>query len=223
MTLALLLLLLCGCKAPAHRIDYGSRALLSSAPAAARAGEIVSLTARTSPGETAWLFLDGAQLLPERQDALQAVFSFPMPDHAVRIDAAAAPEGRRPKLLLAEYLERENGKPYYGVALYTCSETQVILEEFAEDEAYGVQYYAPAEMAQEILQFFREERLSEWAKERHPIALDPEISYVIRYPEGGAFAEVSTDAMPPDGAEVFELLYEYLMDYLDGEFEINPF
>ena len=217
------LLMLCGCGAHAYRIDYGNAALLDAAPQSARAGERVTLTAQAAPEETVWLYLDGAQLLPEGQNERQSVFSFRMPAHEVRVDAAAARENRRPKLLLAEYLEREGNQPVYGISLYTYSDSQVILEEFVGDEGLRIQYYAPIEMAQEILQFFREERLGDWKNKRRPAALSPDFSYAIRFPQGGAFAEVSTDAMPENGDEVFELLYEYLMDYLDGEYGVDLF
>lgn len=112
--------------------------------------------------------------------------------------------------MLLDYFERTVGtpeeQPYYELVLYTCSDTQALLEEYADggtDHETLASYLIPLEAAQEMLTAVKTSGMAGWERLKNPTALDG-MQYVCKFPDGrGDYIRVTSDNMPEDGTRLF--------------------
>lgn len=96
-------------------------------------------------------------------------------------------------------------QPYYELVLYTYSDTQARLEEYAEggtDNERITAYLVPLSAAQEMLTAVKNSGMVKWNL-REGIAISG-MAYVCKFPDGkGGYTRVTSDHMPEDGSRVF--------------------
>ena len=109
------------------------------------------------------------------------------------------------------------------MVLYTYSDTQAKLEEYAEggtDHETLTAYLIPLEGAQEMLTAVKEAGMADWNK-REGIAICGK-AYVCKFPDGrGDYIRVSSDNMPEDGAKRFGAVYTTMRKWMRDEYREN--
>lgn len=118
-------------------------------------------------------------------------------------------KGAEKNTLLLDYYERVVGtpeeQPYYELVLYTYSDTQALLEEYADggtDHETVTRYLVPIEAAQEMLTAVKDSGMVNWNK--HEGVAISGMAYVCKFPDGkDDYIRVSSDNMPEDGTRAF--------------------
>ncbi|WP_407384552.1 hypothetical protein [Ruminococcus sp.] len=111
--------------------------------------------------------------------------------------------------VLLDYYERTVGtpmkQPFYELVLYTYSDTQARLEEYANggtDDERVTSCLIPLQGAQEMLTAVKDSGMNRW-NDRKGVAICGR-AYVCRFPDGkGGYIRVTSDHMPENGSKVF--------------------
>lgn len=144
-----------------------------------------------------------------------------------RFDIASYRDAEENTMLL-DYFDRTVGtpeeQPYDEYVLYTCSETQALLVQYAEggtQEETVTHYRIPLDAAQEMLTAVENSGMARWNSLSDTTALDG-MQYVCRFPDGkGGLERVSSDAMPENGRAAFNSVKTAMAKWARDEYLIE--
>lgn len=131
------------------------------------------------------------------------------------------------KVMLIDYFERVVGtpeeEPYCELVLYQHTETELILERYANGgtpEETVTTFHVPAEVYAKVMQTIQEHDMASWNSRNGCFALDGKL-YVCKFQNGERFIRVSSDAMPEDGRRAFHEIRSLLNGYTQEKYLVS--
>lgn len=118
-----------------------------------------------------------------------------------------------------------SGDGYHELVLSTTDKPyEIRLDEYQKTEDSDeicTSYIVPFEAVEKCFNVINKNKLSEWNKLTYPMSLDG-ANIVCKFYHTGNHMLVSTDAMPKNGEEVFNEIYQVMKEYVCCDYLITP-
>lgn len=223
---ALLLAALALCGAKRYRVDYcGAKELFQRARDSYRAGSTVTLYYPHVATDTDYtIYLNGEPIRYTYDDRRGFIITFVMPAHDVRLEVESRntmvclPEsGMAEETLLLEYREETVALPGEDadsceLVLAASSDSDVLCLTVYTSCQEPVSYSVPYEAYERCFAVIQENQMEAWVLSPDAVSLEG-ARITLCYFDAGFTVQVSSDAMPQHGEQVFAQLKGILQAY----------
>ncbi|MBR5502599.1 MAG: hypothetical protein IKV55_06165 [Oscillospiraceae bacterium] len=219
----------CGVKR--YRVDYcGAKGLYERARDTYRAGAAVKLYFPYVATDTDYRFtLDGESVSCTYSDRHGFIITFVMPAHDVMLNFESVnsmeyrpDEGEYTDTLLLEYTETAVGTAEadagrFALELVAGTDSDMLcLAVYAAESEEPLRYSVPYEAYERCFAVIQQNEMEIWALSTDAAAQEG-MHIALNYFDAGFIVQVSSDAMPPEGEQVFAQLKSILLEYAAEE------